>query len=549
VPKNTHDPLAASRIVLQNMREGVVITDRRGCITSLNPAAERLSGHRPETALGRPATEILHLETEQGASRIDPVAECLRCGTATQPERMDFLRPAEGSHLLRVRWQTRPFDDGVVLILEDVTEQVLLTDELAYRSSHDTLTGLLNREAFEHQLQAALTEARDHGRSWLLCYLDLDQFSLINDTAGRIAGDELLRELSAVLRARLRDGDALARLDGDEFGALLPETGASGAQDVLSALHAGVKGFQFEWDNRRYSPTVSIGVARIDTHSVSVVRALREAWSACQAAKDEGRDRIHHADSEISQRFREIKLMGEFNEALEQNRFVLFAEDVVPVSDPGRVVYRELLIRMRGERGQLLMPSSFIYAAERYFLITALDRWVLQRVLEHLSTRPDDGVIHALNLSGQSLGDSKFLDFAAAEIAASGVAPHRLCMEITETAAISRLSQATRFMHRLAESGVRFSLDDFGTGMASFSYLKALPVHFLKIDGSFVHPMLESRVDRSMVDAINRIGHDMGLRTIAEQVECAEQLSALASIGVDWAQGRAIAGGRPLDEN
>lgn len=596
-------------LVWRTMNEGVITVDAEGRVLALNPAAERLTGWQRTQARNQPCEQVFRLasavpstpkagasgrgagdndsfsmtrsrteqqdvtgtrsRTEQqdvtgtksrterqdvtgtpafaDSAQAHPMSECLRTQRELRSVQPAILLPAGGGHRLTVRWRALPDHGGAVLLFEDITHKTLLTQELAFRTQHDALTGLLNREEFEHRLHATLADARENDRRYRVCYLDLDQLRLINDTAGPFAGDEMVRDAAALLRARLRDSDLLARLGSDKFGLLLLDADAAGTHALLESLVEAIRGLRFRWDDYSYSLSMSVGAAILDARTESVATVMRDAGSACQSAQADGRDRIHYADTAKTGAAGDPGMMGRFTEALKQDRFVLFAEDVVEISAPHRVLYREILVRWRDPSGRLIMPADFVQAAERYFLITAMDRWVLQASLKHLAARPDDGVIHAVNLSGQSLGDEKFLDFVLEQLRQTGVAPGRLCLEITETAAISRLSEAVRFMRRLSDAGVRFSLDDFGTGMASFSYLKSLPVHFLKIDGSFVHSILENPMDRGMVEAINRIGHEMGLRTIAESVESVELLEQLRNIGVDLAQGRAIAAGRPLE--
>jgi diguanylate cyclase (GGDEF)-like protein len=547
---NNDDPEPAGPLALvwNAMSEGAIAVDAQGRVQDLNPAAEQLTGWPLGRARNQPCEQVFHLAgfadpTDTGKAQAHPLRECLRLRRELRAVQPAILLPAGAGHRLTVRWRVLPNPDGALLLFEDITHKTLLSQELAFRTQHDALTGLLNREEFEHRLHAALADARANGRRYQVCCMDLDQFRLVNDTAGQFAGDEMLRDAAAQLRARLRDSDMLARLGGDKFGLLLLDTDAAGTQALLESLLEAIRSLRFQWDDNAYSLSMSVGAATLDGRAEDVASVMREADGACQTAKAEGRDRIHYASGPAADR----SMMGRFTEALRQNRFVLFAEDVVEIRPPGRVLYREILVRWRDEGGRLIMPSAFVKAAERYFLITAMDRWVLQASLKHLASRPDDGVIHAVNLSAQSLGDDKFLDYVVSQLVQTGVAPGRLCLEITETAAISRLTEAVRFMQRLTEVGVRFSLDDFGTGMASFSYLKNLPVHFIKIDGSFVHSILDNPTDRGMVEAINRIGHEMGLRTIAESVESVATLEQLRNIGVDMAQGRAIAAGRPLE--
>lgn len=548
------DHLHLLRTGLRIMGEGVIATDALGCIELINPAAERLTGWSQAEALGLGHDSVLKFV--QGLSAgTSPVWRCLRQdGESLIREERQLL--GRDGRRLRVRLTcARLVEDGAVigalLLLQDITEQSLLVAELAYRSAHDSLTGLYNRGEFERRLSAALSQAKDGAVTHWLALIDIDQFKVINDTLGHYAGDELLRRLAPVLRSQLRSDDAVARLGGDEFGVLIRATEAAEARRIVDLLLDAVRGYRFAWDERSYSVTVSVGVAEISAQSEDMARVFANADAACFAAKDAGRDRsrwVLHGDADIRQRHAEMTMVGRIGKALDEQQFLLYYEDVIAASGSAQVHYRELLVRMLDDDGTLVQPAAFIAAAERYYLMTALDRWIVDHACAGIARLPADGVIYAINVSGMSLSDDQFLAFVIGCIERYGVAPERICFEITETAAISHLSEAMRFINRLAELGCRFALDDFGVGMASFSYLKTLPVQFVKIDGSFVRAMHGSAVDRSMVEAINRLGHDMGLRTIAEHVEDAQTLCALDAIGVDWVQGKAIAPGRPFNE-
>jgi EAL domain-containing protein (putative c-di-GMP-specific phosphodiesterase class I) len=343
--------------------------------------------------------------------------------------------------------------------------------------------------------------------------------------------------------------DAFARLGGDEFGVLLFGHDLQTARAVADSLIDTARRFRFAWQGHTYAVTITIGAALIDSNAADITHAMSMADAACFVAKDAGRDRVLFAgnDDELASRHVQMSMVGKIGKSLDEDRFVLHYEDVVSIESPKQVVYRELLVRMREADGKLLLPASFIQAAERYFLMGALDRWVLRKAFRGIAQLPPDEIIYAVNLSGQSLGDPKLLDFVLAELDSSGVDPKRICFEITETAAVSRLTEAVRFIQRISLCGCRFALDDFGSGMASFNYLKNFTVHFLKIDGSFVRAMLASRADRGMVESINSIGHEMGLKTIAEHVETPAMMQPLRDMGVDWAQGRAIAWGKAFD--
>ncbi|WP_428312112.1 EAL domain-containing protein [Hydrocarboniphaga sp.] len=544
--------LAAS---MRLMSESLIVTDSAGRIVEFNRGAERLTGWPRSQAIGLEHESVLRLVGSGGAVEAGPVARCLRDPHLIRRGDEHQLLSRDGRRL-RVRLSYSPLltegeISGVLLLLEDTTEQALLADELEYRSSHDALTGLFNRGEFERRVSAALAEAQAGGRRQMLCYIDVDQFKVINDTLGHYAGDELLRQLATLLRSRLRPEDALARLGGDEFGVLLPELHGDSGRALVEALLAAVRGFRFPWEAKSYAITVSIGVVEVDAGSGDIVSTLADADAACYAAKDGGRDRarwVSDGHDEIRARHAEMTMVGRIGKALDEGLFLLFYEDVVATNATHQVFYRELLVRMRDDDGRLVQPGGFIAAAERYYLMAALDRWVLSTAFAGIAQLPADGIIYAVNVSGMSLSDDQFLGYVIRVLERTGVAPERICFEITETSAISHLSEAVRFITHLAELGCRFALDDFGSGMASFSYLKNLPVQFVKIDGSFVRNMQGSTVDRGMVEAINRIGHDMGLCTIAEHVETADALQLLSTIGVDWVQGKVIGEGRPFDE-
>ena len=546
---------------MQILFEGVLTTDAQGVVTSFNAQAEKLTGWDRAEAMNQPHEKVLHLTGANGEPLESPVTRCLleqqivRIGSGFGDDE-HFLMTRDGRRLsLRMCCAPFPGKDGApgaLVAFEDTTQQNLLSEELAFRVSHDAVTGLLNRDELERRLSRAIAETRRGGVKHLFCYLDLDQFKVINDTLGHYAGDEFLRQLASHLRARLRPYDSLARLGGDEFGVLLERCDRDSGAPLVESLLEAARSLRFSWDGEKHTATVSIGVVEIDEKALSATSVLSLGDAACFAAKDDGRDRARQADvsDEYTRRRKtDMDMVARINRALDQSEFVLFYEDVVRVTAPADVVYRELLVRMRDPKtGALVHPNQFIPAAERFSLMGALDRWIINTAFSGISRLRPDGIIYAVNVSGPSLSDEKFLRFAEWCFETMRIPPQRICFEITETAAITRLSEAVRFIERLSDLGCNFALDDFGAGMASFSYLKNLPVHFLKIDGSFVRSIQESRVDRGMVEAVNRIGHEMGLKTIAEHVEDLRMLETLGAIGVDLAQGRAISPDRPFND-
>lgn len=425
-----------------------------------------------------------------------------------------------------------------------------LPDALALSAAQDELTGLLNRPAFERRIATAVASAGE-GRKHVLCYLDLDQFKVINDTCGHEAGDELLRRLGEVLPGCLRPKDSLARLSGDEFGVLLEGTSMMQARLLANRLRNTIEKFRFPWANKIFSIGVSIGMVAIDDASESVSQVLSAADTACFAAKDLGRNRIHvhhHEDGEIARRNGEMQWVTHIQAALDQQRLRLHLQDIRGLSEAAGNTgkHYELLLRMEAEDGTLISPESFLPAAENYHLSTRLDNWVVGKVFEYLAmteVHRDDGHLCCVNLSGHSMTDAGFQRNIVARLRRAPHAASSICFEITETAVITNLGMATHFIRSLKELGCRFALDDFGSGLSSFAYLKNLPVDMLKIDGTFVRNINTDPIDLTFVRSINEIGHTMGKLTVAEFVEDGETLETLRELGVDYAQGYHI--GRP----
>ncbi len=462
--------------------------------------------------------------------------------------RHQFPRIGHKSMILNARRLYRADRPSLILLaIEDDTGN-REAEKLSYQATHDPLTGLINRDEFERRLQRVLGTAETEDPHALL-YLDLDQFKLVNDTAGHSAGDELLRQLAAVLEAKTRKRDTLARLGGDEFGALLEHCAPEQALRIARGLVQAVQEFDFVWEAKRFTVGVSIGLVSIPEGGETLPEVLSAADRACYAAKDKGRNRVHvyaASDEELAQRKGEMQWIPRLHQALAQDRFRLYAQPVVSLTGPERAVeYQEVLLRLADDEKSMLLPGAFIPAAERYQQMQALDRWVVQTALANLGAH-GDSVRYGINVSGQSLGDEAFLDYVTEQLERSGVAPAKVCFEITETAAITDLRHALRFMNAFQARGCRFALDDFGSGLSSFGYLKTLPVDYLKIDGRFVQDITEDRFDLAIVQAVQQIGRVLGIKTIAESAETEPILERLRAIGVDYAQGYAIARPGPL---
>ncbi len=437
------------------------------------------------------------------------------------------------------------------IVCRDVTEAHALSEELSYQATHDPLTGLVNRRELENRLERVLRSAQSGGGEHALCYMDLDQFKVINDTCGHIAGDELLRQLGELLPGLVRKRDTLARLGGDEFALLMEHCPIDQAQRVAGVLRSTVEEFRFTWEDKTFNIGASIGLVPINTESRTVADVLSAADTACYMAKDQGRNRIYLYDTasiELARRHGEMEWVAHIGQALEENRFELWYQEIRgrDAADSSRALYYELLLRMNDSDGKLVFPGAFLPAAERYNLSGRIDRWVVSQAFEWLKANPrhlDELHLCAINLSGLSLTDIEFHRFVLEQFNQFGIPGGKICFELTETAAITNLTSASRFISAVKALGCQVALDDFGSGISSFAYLKHLAVDQLKIDGVFVKDIVDDPIDYAMVKSINEIGQVMGKKTVAEFVESEAVLNKLREIGVDFVQGYGI--GRP----
>ncbi len=550
-----------AEVTLASIGDGVIRTDAEGAIDYVNPVAERLTGWTGLEAAGRPVAEVFALFDEITRRPIAcPVGRCLAENRVVESPGHALLVRADGVEF-SVRDSAAPIRDragnliGSVLVFKDVTQLRGLEREMIYLASHDALTGLINRREFEARLKRALRSTRNQNRRHALLYLDLDEFKVVNDTCGHLAGDEMLKQITALLRSRVRRIDCLARLGGDEFGVLLEDCPLPQARQIAEELRGTVREFRFRWKDQVFEVGVSTGLVPLDEGSGDLAAVLSAADAACYVAKESGRNRVHEYEADdtlVAERYGEMQWIHRIHRALEDRLFRLYYQPIQPLAPDGagRDVLCEVLIRMLDDRGRVLSPAAFIAAAERYHLVGSVDRWVVRTALRAAaeSQRRDCSkrLLFAINLSGQSLSDDTFLDYVVAQLVESGVDSRRISFEITETAAISKLDGATRFIRVLREMGCRFVLDDFGTGLSSFAYLRDLPVDYLKIDGEFIKNMLDDQVKRALVESINQIGHVIGVQTIAEWVENRATLDAVKKIGVDYAQGYWIARPQPL---
>jgi len=438
-----------------------------------------------------------------------------------------------------------------VAIILDVSERKRSNRLLTYQASHDSLTGLINRREFERRASQILDDSRRSGTPHVLCFLDLDQFKVVNDTCGHSAGDEMLRQISAVVEKLVRRNDTLARLGGDEFGVFMERCSIDEATRVATAMRDAIQEFQFYWEGLSFKVGVSIGLVPIVDSFARFSDILKEADTACYLAKEAGRNRIHvfrADDTEVVRRKGEMQWVSRLHRALDENRFFLHAQAIVP-TDPAQPLNYEFLTRMYDDDGNVVPPNAFLPAAERYNLASRFDHWVIKNAIGVMENNPDfvASVGHlAINLSGQSMQNLEILSYIIGLIELAGIDGSKLCFEITETAAIANLNVATRFIESLRKYNCQFALDDFGSGFSSFAYLKHLPVDYIKIDGLFVKDIVKDPINFAMVKSINDIGRAMGLKTIAEHVEDDEIRARLTEIGVDYLQGFGIERPRPL---
>ena len=542
----------SAQITLQSIGDGVITTDAKCTVEYVNPVAEELTGWKVDAGSGRPIDEIFRGFHEETCEPLEnPLAVAIRRNRAIKSVRPTLLIRRDGNELY-IESTASPIRDGKgnvtggVLVFHDVSESRELNRRLSYHASHDILTGLVNRREFENRLERALRSAKARETSYALCYLDLDQFKIVNDSCGHSAGDALLGQLGALLKSKIRWRDTLARLGGDEFGVLLESCSLDEAMQTAESLRIAISEYKFMWDERSFRLGVSIGVVPISADNEDVAALLSAADSACAAAKEAGRNRIHsfqENDIDLMRRRREMQWAARINNALEEDRFELFRQTILPLQVEEEGAHYEILLRMRDENGGIISPGLFIEAAERYGITPNIDRWVIRSAFRWLVSEADERerlALCSINLSGQSLGDEKFLPFVTEQFHMSGLDATKICFEITETAAIASYSQANRFINALKELGCKFALDDFGTGLSSFGYLKHFPVDYLKIDGSFVKEILHDPIDREMVRSINEIGHLTGKQTIAEFAENEEIITMLRGMGIDYAQGYGV---------
>jgi diguanylate cyclase (GGDEF)-like protein/PAS domain S-box-containing protein len=560
-PSESREQLAA---ILNASSDGILLTDGEGRIQVFSPAAQMVFGYLAEEILGRPIGQLIPACMEQGdelsLSHWLPGDGHPGAGTVRE---VAGVRKSGDEIPLRV--SLNRFDLArrrhYVALVQDLSEQQRNEKKLAFLQRHDLLTGLLNRQEFERRLDALLSFTEHADTEYVLCYMDVDQFKVVNDTCGHGAGDDLLKQLAILIKSRFKGWETIARTGGDEFAVLLVDCDLQRAEGLCNSLLQTVRNFLFTWRDRSFDVALSIGLAGFRPHEQSASRVLSQADVACHMAKHLGRDRLHvyhEGDMELTRHHGDMHLVADINQALNEERFHLFAQPIVAVKQrPESETHYEILVRMVDAEGRLLIPEHFIPAAERYILMPAIDRWVINRLftLQAETLRRwarqgqgSPGFLFGVNLSGTSLTDEGFVSYLKRQFAEHEIPYDSICFEITETAAVANLERAKALIDELKALGCSFALDDFGTGLSSYTYLKVLPVDYLKIDGSFVRHMTEDPVDYAMVDSINQIGHILGLKTIAEWAENPGTLTQLRALNVDFAQGYGVGNMISLEE-
>jgi diguanylate cyclase (GGDEF)-like protein/PAS domain S-box-containing protein len=548
-----------AQVTLHSIGDGVITLDAQGNIDYMNPVAEKYTGWTNNEASGRPLDAVYCVVDEESGKPL-PHPGGQETG-ARASHGMTVKLVGRTGTACAVRDSSAPIHNGSgnlvgwVVVFHDVSQIQEMAQQLSWQASHDALTGLINRREFERRLAAVIDSARSDGRQHALLYMDLDNFKTVNDTCGHAAGDELLLQLTTVMQSRMRGSDTLARLGGDEFGVLLEACPLDQAVRIANGLREAVRDFRFIWQDKTFGIGISAGLVTIDG-AESVDRVIDRADATCYEAKSKGRDRVqvyHPQHDRPAGQNADLDMVSQISHAFESGNFRLYRQKIIALGAGAEdEPHYEILVRMVDRSGSLVPPSGFMAAAERYNLLSSIERWVISSLVEFLHRQCETGAIsreraalggafYAVNLSGVSINDASFIDFLRQLLNRFELPRGLLCFEVTETTAISNLNKAAALMHELKGMGCRFALDDFGIGMSSFAYLKYLPVDYIKIDGVFVRDMAADPMDQAIVEAINRIAHILGLKTVAEFVEDATILERLRAIGVDYAQGYFVA--------
>ncbi|MDG6777219.1 EAL domain-containing protein [Thiomicrorhabdus sp. zzn3] len=545
-----------AEITLKSIGDGVITTDREGRITYLNPVAEHLTGWSNHAAQKQPIEDVFKIYNEL---TMEPAAN----PALQSMEFQKIIALANHTVLINRAGEKISIEDsgapiidkdgqtiGAVLVFHDATEARQLRDRLTWQALHDSLTNLYNRQAFETRIEDLIQNTLENpGKQHVLIYLDLDQFKIVNDTVGHSAGDELLKQVATLFSEQVRDSDLLARLGGDEFAILLANCNTENALRVATQILKQLEEYRFTWENRAFDIGASVGIASI-RNGVNKATVMSQADMACYLAKDQGRNRIHvfsEDDQSSTQEISQLDWVSRIKQAIEEERFILYAQEIVPLQKTTDKRCYEILVRLRSEDGKLITPNQFLPAAERFNLMGMLDAYIIEHAIQWLSEHRHAIERLNLNISGQSLDSEKFNDRLLELLKAYSPINHQLCFEITETAAITHMSASISFLNSVKNSGCQLALDDFGSGFSSFNWLKNLPVDFVKIDGAFILDVLSDPIDAAMVRAIHQISQEMNIQSIAEFVETENVSQWLKQVGIDYAQGYHYDQPKPID--
>lgn len=535
-----------AQVTLKSIADAVITTDESGYVTFMNPVAEKLTDCSNESDIGRSIQELFHIVEESTRLVQDnPVTTSLQRNEVIHLLG-DWLLVNRNSNEFFVEMNVSPLVSyggevfGAVVVFRDVSETREVDRKIQWQARHDPLTGLFNRNELQKRLADCIHNVSGKDSSTFL-YMDLDRFKIVNDTCGHVAGDSLLRQLSFLLKKQIRSNDVLARVGGDEFGLLLSSCPIDQAVHIAENIRESIRDFRFSWNDKIFETGVSIGLVTIDQRVHSVTDVLSMADLACYTSKNKGRNRIHiykmddHQQAKYQQ---EVQWVGEINAAFEEDRFRLFYQPIRPLAECGAdAVYNELSLRMIGEGGELIPPSSFLSAAERYNLMSRIDHWVFSKTLEFIVAFSRGRGVFAVNVSATSMSDEEFHRFITREMERLAVDPAQICFEMSESAAITHLSNANYFINYVKNLGCSFGIDGFGSGLSSMIHLKNLPVDYLKIDGNIIKDVTTDPIDCLMVESINSMAHKMGLKTVAEHVENREVYEKVKSMGIDYGQG------------
>ena len=544
-----------AQVTLYSIGDGAITTDAAGNIEHMNDAAVEITGYTAQKSIGESLVDFFKLGNQDNNKSIKEILTNVVNQGAVSVSKPDSILIKKDCELA-IEYTLAPiFNDdktvsGTILIFRDVSELRSLSLQLIYQAQHDELTGLLNRREFERKIKDVLFEVRRNPeiKHWLV-YIDLDQFKVVNDTCGHLAGDELLKQISTTIKQTLREIDHFSRLGGDEFAIILKDGNHELVNIVVERILKNINDFRFCWEDKCFSISASIGLIEITDDAGTMYDLMSKVDAACYLAKDEGRNRIHFSareDEAINKKRGEMDWVHRIRHALDTHRFALYYQPIKSLQNNDSEFHAEMLIRLYDDEGNIIPPNAFIPAAERYNLMIEIDHWVVNNALKFIKANDFDSQTISINLSAQSLCEKNFSDEIIKSLNEYEVDPSNVCFEITETAAIANLTQAKLFIHRLREIGCKFSLDDFGSGLSSFGYLKNLNVDYLKIDGSFIKNITHDKIDLAMVNAINQVGHTMGLKTIAEYVENKEIEDMLLTLNIDYAQGYGIQKPEPI---